>query len=61
MSHKKKYCNVCKEKHYAGEEYDIFDCWNYERQKNPKDDSDVEIWIDGKWVNRKKYYEMLQV
>ncbi len=52
MSRKKKYCDVCKEKHMMGEEYDIFDCWNHERNKHPRNDY-VEIWKNGKWVERK--------
>ena len=52
LSRKKKYCDVCKEKHMMGEEYDIYDCWNHERNKHPRNDY-VEIWKNGKWVERK--------
>ena len=57
LSRKKKYCDVCKEKHMMGEEYDIFDCMLHDREKNPREDN-VEIWKDGKWVKREEFYEV---
>ena len=54
----KKFCDVCKDTHMMGKEYDIFDCWNHYRATNKRTDEKIEIWKDGKWVKREEFYEM---
>ena len=51
-THSKEYCDKCKAVHTMLDGGDIYDCWNYYRKNNPREDN-IEIWDGKKWVKRK--------